>query len=358
MTRPKGPIKVLIVDDSALMRQMLTEMLSSDPEIEVVGAAPHPLIARTMIKELLPDVLTLDIEMPQMDGLSFLEKIMTLRPMPVVMVSSLTQSGADATMRALEIGAVDFVSKPVSGLSTGMAALRDELIGKLKAAATARLRGGGMRLASKLPASGSWGGGFRSSEKIIAIGASTGGVEALRELICSLPPDGPAVLVTQHMPAQFTASFANRLDGLAAVAVSEARDGVRVLPGHVYIAPGNFHLELKRSGADYLCSVADGPLVSGHRPSVDVLFDSVARVAGENAVGVILTGMGRDGAKGLLAMRGAGAMTIGEDATTCVVYGMPRAAHEVGATQIELPLHKIPAEILSHCRMTGHAQRI
>ena len=355
MTRSK-PIKVLIVDDSALMRQMLTQLLSTDPEIQVVGAAPHPLIARTMIKELSPDVLTLDIEMPRMDGLSFLEKIMALRPMPVVMVSSLTQSGAEATLRALEIGAVDFIGKPQSDLSTGMGALRDELIEKLKMAATARTRS--FRAPTTAPAAGGWGAGFRSSEKIIAIGASTGGVEALRELICVLPPDGPAVLVTQHMPAQFTQSFANRLNGLAAVTVSEAADGVRVLPGHVYIAPGNFHLELKRSGADYLCGVSQGALVSGHRPSVDVLFGSVARVAADNAVGVILTGMGRDGVNGLLAMRNAGAMTIGEDETTCVVYGMPKAAHDAGATQIELPLHKIPAEILSHCRMTGRAQRI
>jgi len=339
------------------MRQLLTELLSSDPDIEIVGAAPHPLIARTMIKELSPDVLTLDIEMPQMDGLSFLEKLMALRPMPVVMVSSLTQSGAEATLRALEIGAVDFVGKPQSDLRAGMTELRAELVEKLKTAAVARTRGG-FRIPTKILPNASWGTSFRSSEKIIAIGASTGGVEALRELICALPPDGPAVLVTQHMPAQFTASFANRINGLAAVTVGEASDRVRVLPGHVYIAPGNFHLELRRSGADYLCGVSDGPLVSGHRPSVDVLFHSVARVAGENAVGVILTGMGRDGVDGLLAMRAAGAMTIGEDQTTCVVYGMPKAAHEAGATRIELPLHKIPAEIVSHCRIAGHAQRI
>ncbi|HUA51174.1 MAG TPA: chemotaxis response regulator protein-glutamate methylesterase [Candidatus Sulfotelmatobacter sp.] len=357
MTARQTPIKVLIVDDSALMRQMLTEFLSSDPEIEVVGAAPHPLIARSMIKELTPDVLTLDIEMPQMDGLSFLERLMALRPMPVVMVSSLTQAGADAALQALELGAVDFIGKPKVDLRSGMVELRAELIEKVKAAAGSRPRTG-YRLKQDAGSGRGWGGSFSSSEKIIAIGASTGGVEALRELLCVLPPAGPAVLVVQHMPALFTASFAARLNGLAAATIQEARDQVRVLPGHVYIAPGNFHLELKRSGANYLCAVSEGPLVSGHRPSVDMLFHSVARSAGANAVGVILTGMGRDGADGMLAMRRAGALTIGEDVSTCVVYGMPKAARDVGATQIELPLGRILPEVLSHCRMTGQTQRV
>lgn len=356
MPAPPRPIRVLIVDDSALIRQILSELLSSEPGIEVVGTAQHPLIARRMIKELDPDVLTLDVEMPEMDGLSFLAKLMALRPMPVVMVSSLTDAGAQSTLQALELGAVDFVCKPAVDLRHGMGALRDELVQKVRAAAAARGRLG-LRPATAQrtirPAASSG-----SSEQVIAIGASTGGVEALRELICALPPDGPGVLVTQHMPAKFTMSFAARLDGMAAVTVREAIDGVRLLPGHVQIAPGNRHLELARSGADFRCSVTDGPSVSGHRPSVDVLFESVARSAGNKAVGVILTGMGRDGAAGLLAMREAGAFTIGQDEASCLIYGMPKAAHDIGASQVELPLHRIPGEVLDHCNAVGRALRI
>ncbi len=342
------PITVLIVDDSALMRQMLGAMLSSDPQIQVVGAAPDPMIARTMIKERNPDVLTLDIEMPKMDGLSFLEKIMSLRPMPVVMISSLTQAGADATLRALEIGAVDFVGKPTSDLQTGFALKRDEILTKVKAAASARVRRIADVPVAEKPTIKA-GPGFASTEKIIAIGASTGGVEALREVIVRLPADSPAVLVTQHMPKEFTASFANRLDGLSSVSVSEAKGGERALPGHVYIAPGDRHLELGRSGANYICKLDDGPSVSGHRPSVDVLFRSFARHAGGNAVGAILTGMGKDGAEGLLEMRKAGASTIGQDEASCVVYGMPRAAFEIGGVEAQMPLEEIAESMLSLC---------
>jgi two-component system, chemotaxis family, protein-glutamate methylesterase/glutaminase len=343
--------RVLIVDDSALVRQMLSQMLASDPTITVVGAAPDPLIARGMIKSLNPDVITLDIEMPRMDGLAFLEKIMTLRPMPVVMISSLTQKGADTALRALAIGAVDYIAKPTIGLTDGFQSLRDEIVAKVKAAAKAQVRplsGNAPTTARPLP-----GGGYSSSERVIAIGASTGGVEALQTLLTAFPADAPAIMITQHMPALFTASFANRLNQFCAVTVCQAQDKERVLPGHVYIAPGGFHLELARSGANYVCRVHDQAPVSGHRPSVDVLFRSVARAAGANSVGIILTGMGKDGAAGLLEMRHAGASTVGQNEATCVVYGMPKAAHDCGATEIELPIEKIPEHVLFQCRATA-----
>jgi two-component system chemotaxis response regulator CheB len=350
-------IRVLIVDDSAFVRQVLSELLSSEPSIAVVGTAPDPIVAREMIKALNPDVVTLDIEMPRMDGLAFLEKIMTLRPMPVVMISSLTQKGADAALRALEMGAVDFVAKPLVGLSDGFAALRDEIVSKVIAAAGARVRPQAKdrpKVTRLTP-----GPAYSSSERIIAVGASTGGVEALQEFLTSFPPDAPAILVTQHMPALFTASFANRLDHCCAVSVSQAKDGERVLPGHVYIAPGGLHLELARNGANYVCRLHDQSPVSGHRPSVDVLFCSVARAAGANAVGIILTGMGKDGSAGLLEMRRAGASTIGQDEASCVVYGMPKAAHDCGATEIELPLAKIPGQVLHHCQaIAGRGTRV
>jgi two-component system chemotaxis response regulator CheB len=342
--------RVLIVDDSALVRQMLTQMLGSDPTVTVVGAAPDPIIARDMIKSLNPDVITLDIEMPRMDGLAFLEKIMTLRPMPVVMISSLTQKGAEVTLRALEMGAVDFVAKPTIGLSEGFALLRTEIITKVKAAAKAHVR----TLSQDRPAVvARCGAGYSSSEKLIAVGASTGGVEALHTLLGAFPADAPAILVTQHMPASFTAAFAGRLDQRCAMTVSEAKEGERVLPGHVYVAPGGLHLELARSGANYICRLNEQPAVSGHRPSVDVLFRSVARAAGANSVGIILTGMGKDGAAGLLEMRQAGASTIGQDESSCVVYGMPKAAFECGATEIELPIGKITERVLNNCSATA-----
>ena len=340
-------IKVIVVDDSALMRQMMTEMLSSDPEIEVVAAAPDPLVAREKIKRHDPDVITLDIEMPKMDGLSFLEKIMTLRPMPVVMVSSLTQTGAEATIRALELGAVDCFGKPQIDLKSGLLEASAELIAKVKTAARARVKAYNPTSAPAKPAGE--GLSFGTTEKIIAIGASTGGVEALTEIITHLPPDSPAVLVAQHMPVRFTSSFADRLDGKSYVSVSTAQDGERVLPGHVYIAPGPDHLELSRSGANYICRYSSAPPVSGHRPSVDVLFNSVATTAGANAVGLILTGMGSDGADGLLRMRESGATTFGQDEPSCVVYGMPRAAMAKGGVETELPLSKLADAVLASC---------
>jgi two-component system chemotaxis response regulator CheB len=341
-------IRVLIVDDSALVRQVLTDILASDPSISVVGAAPDPIVAREMIKSLNPDVVTLDIEMPRMDGLAFLEKIMTLRPMPVVMISSLTQKGAELALRALELGAVDYVAKPTIGLNEGIGALRGEIVAKVKMAAVARVRPVSQ---DRPPAvKPMFGAGFSSSEKLIAIGASTGGVEALQVVLTTFPPDAPAILITQHMPPVFTATFASRLNQFCAITVTEARDGERILPGHAYIAPGAHHLELARSGANYVCRLHDEAPVSGHRPSVDVLFRSVAHAAGANAVGIILTGMGKDGANGLLEMRNAGASTIGQNEATCVVYGMPKAAHDIGATEIELPIGKITNQVLHHCQ--------
>ena len=342
-------IKTLIVDDSALIRALLTKLLSRDPDIDVVGAAADPYQARQMIKELHPDVLTLDIEMPKMDGLTFLEKIMALHPMPVVMISSLTQNNAAITIRALEMGAVDFFAKPKLDLQRGIENQADELIQKVKVAAKAKVkahRQSDDQPTSKIKASKFK---FSTTEKIIVVGASTGGVEALRTVLSGLPANSPAVLVTQHMPENFTTQFAQRLNTLCAMAVSEATQGERVLPGHVYIAPGSQHLQLKRSGANYICALSSDPPVSGHRPSVDVLFKSAVESAGANAVGVILTGMGKDGASGLFALRNTGAKTLGQNEESSVVYGMPRAAFELGAVEKQLDIHDIAEGILDSC---------
>lgn len=347
-----APVRVLVVDDSALMRQILTRMLAADPEIQVVDAAPDPLVAREKIKRHNPDVLTLDIEMPRMDGIAFLEKLMALRPMPVVMISSLTQKGAEVTLRALELGAVDFVGKPAHNVQAGLAEKQAEIIEKVKSAARARVQ---RRTAVTSAAENQLkvGPGYSSTEKLVAIGASTGGVEALHAVMRRMPADSPAILVTQHMPELFTAGFARRLNEFCAVRVAEARHGERVLPGHVYIAPGNQHLRLGRSGANYVCVVQGSERVSGHCPSVDVLFHSVAEHAGQNAIGVIMTGMGKDGAEGLLAMRKAGARTVGQNEASCVVYGMPRVALECGAVETELPLEQIAEHILKLCAKQG-----
>lgn len=343
-----GKIRVLIVDDSALMRQMLSAILSADPLIEVVGTAPDPLVAREKIKALNPDVLTLDVEMPRMDGLAFLEKLMTLRPMPVVMVSSLTERGAEVSVKAMELGAVDVFCKPIDSASGGLMAHGKELVDKVKAAAAARVRALGDRPV-RPPQALAVTTIYKSTDKLVAIGSSTGGVEALRDVILGMPADAPPIVCTQHIPPRFSQSFAQRLDGLAQVRVKEAVDGERVMAGHVYIAPGDKHMAIIRSGAMLVTRVYDGPLVSGHKPSVDVLFHSVAGSCGSKAVGVILTGMGRDGADGLLAMRKAGASTIGQDEASCVVYGMPKAAYEIGAVEKEFPLSRIAEEILRLC---------
>jgi two-component system chemotaxis response regulator CheB len=353
-------IRVLIVDDSALMRQVLTELLSQDPEIEVVGAAQDPYVAREKIKKLNPDVLTLDVEMPKMDGLTFLEKLMAGHPMPVVMVSSLTEAGCQTTLRALELGAVDFFTKPRIDLRNGMEEQAQELVAKIKAAACAKVRSSGLRVSgcglnSKLETRNSHppvsaGAMLKTTDTIIAIGASTGGTEAIRELLEVLPPNMPPILVTQHMPEKFTKTFAERLDTLCRISVKEAEDGDSVLPGRALIAPGNYHMMLTRSGARYSVRLNQDPPVNRHRPSVDVMFQSVAQYAGGNSIGVILTGMGGDGARGLLLMKRAGAHTIAQDESSCVVFGMPKEAIKLGGVDNVLPLGEIPAHLLAKVR--------
>ncbi len=349
-------IRVLIVDDSSLVRQMLTDILNDTPDIEVVGVASDPLFARERIKQLNPDVLTLDVEMPRMDGLTFLSNLMRLRPMPVVMISSLTERGAQTTLRALELGAVDFVSKPKADLAGTLGEFAEEICGKVRAAAQARVRARSEQPApvavapkysadAVLPAA-TGGRRLHTTERIIAIGASTGGTEAIRVVLQGLPADSPAVLIAQHIPAAFSGAFTQRMNSLSAMSVCEPRDGQQVVPGHVYIAPGDRHLMLVRDGARYLCSLSDGPHVNRHRPSVDVLFRSVAQNAGRNAVGAILTGMGDDGARGMKEMLDAGAPTVAQDETTSVVWGMPGAAVKHGGVQEVLPLERIAEAVL------------
>ena len=340
-----APARVLVVDDSPTMRSMIAAVLNSDPDVDVVGQCGDALEARARIKELNPDVVTLDIEMPNMNGLEFLEKIMTLRPMPVIMVSSLTQRGAEATIAALEIGAFDCIGKPVPGDSRPF----HELIDKVKAAAKSAARYQYMRKPVEPPApaaNANTRSDYRVGRKVVAIGSSTGGVEALIEVLKKFPVNCPPTVITQHMPATFTKSFAERLNRLCAPQVQEATDGARLEIGRIYLAPGgDRHLTIANPHAP-CCRLVEKPPVNGHRPSVDVLFDSVAELAGRNAVGAILTGMGRDGASGLLKMRHAGARTIGQNEKTCVVYGMPRVAFELGAVETQLPLGGIGEEIL------------
>ncbi len=348
-------IRVLTVDDSALMRQVLATLLAKDPTIEVVGSAPDPYIAREKIKALNPDVLTLDVEMPKMDGLTFLEKLMRGHPMPVVMVSSLTEIGCQTTLRALELGAVDFIAKPKIDLREGMDEIAQDLIAKVKAAAVANVKREalGVRRETKpltpypLPLT-SESAMIKTTDTIIAIGSSTGGTEAVKEILERFPPHTPPILITQHMPERFTKTWADRLNRLCRIAVKEAQDGDSVLPGHALVAPGSFHMRLVRSGARYTVQINQDPPVNRHRPSVDVLFSSVARYAGSNAVGVILTGMGNDGAKEMLAMKQAGAFTIAQDEASCVVFGMPKEAIKTGAVDKVLPLNDIADAILAH----------
>jgi len=338
--------RVLIVDDSALMRQLLTEIFAAVPGLEVVGAAADPYAAWEKIQRLRPDVLTLDVEMPRMDGLTFLEKLMRLRPMPVLMVSSLTQQGCETTLRALELGAVDFVTKPTIDVRDGTILLADELVAKVQAVSRARVRPATPRPATAPARPPTRGVRFDATHKVLALGASTGGTEALRDVLGALPPDAPGVVVVQHMPEQFTRAFANRRDTLCQVRVKEAADGDRILPGHVLIAPGNHHMEVRASGASYSVRLHQAPPVNRHRPSVDVLFDSCAQVLGRNAVGALLTGMGADGARGMLRLKEAGALTIAQDEASCVVYGMPKEAVLLGGASEVLPLDRIAAGLL------------
>ncbi|WP_325072388.1 protein-glutamate methylesterase/protein-glutamine glutaminase [Paraburkholderia acidisoli] len=359
----------------------MTEIINGQPDMTVVATAPDPLVARELIKQHNPDVLTLDVEMPRMDGLDFLEKLMRLRPMPVVMVSSLTERGNEITLRALELGAVDFVTKPKVGIRDGMLEYSEKLADKVRAAARARVRAhhaapvthaaAGAGVAAHAHTGHVHGAAhpsgpaamvnnpLLSTEKLIIVGASTGGTEAIREVLQPLPPDAPAVLIAQHMPPGFTKSFAQRLNGLCRITVKEAEHGERVLPGHAYIAPGHAHLLLARSGANYIAHLSDDPPVNRHRPSVDVLFRSAAQHAGKNAIGVILTGMGRDGAAGLLEMRRAGAYTLAQDEASCIVFGMPREAIALGAADEIAALGDMSRRVMTRLASMGdRVQRV
>ncbi|MCX5830124.1 MAG: chemotaxis response regulator protein-glutamate methylesterase [Deltaproteobacteria bacterium] len=350
-------IRVLVVDDSSLVRQTLVEILSSDPDIEVMGAAADPYAAAEIIRQNIPDVMTLDIEMPKMDGLTFLQKIMNQRPIPVVICSSLAEAGSETALKALEYGAVDIITKPKLGTKRFLEEAKIRVCDAVKAAAIARLHRTTLRrkVEPKLSADvviskGSILRVLETTDKVIVVGASTGGTEALRVFLEALPMDAPGMVIVQHMPEHFTASFAQRLDQDCRVSVKEAEDNDTVFRGRVLIAPGNLHTLLKRSGARYYVQVQDGPLVSRHRPSVDVLFRSAARYAGRNALGVIMTGMGDDGASGICELKEAGAFTIAQDEATCVVFGMPQEAIKRGGIQKVLPLEEIAGAVLRNCK--------
>lgn len=346
-------IRVLCVDDSALVRSLMVEIINSHADMEVVAVAPDPIVARDLIKEYNPDVLTLDVEMPRMDGLDFLERLMRLRPMPVVMVSSLTERNSDITLRALELGAVDFITKPRLGLRDGLMEYPDLIADKIRAAAMSRPRRHTAQATRVTPKTLTR--SFSTTEKLIMIGASTGGTEAIRQVLEPLPSNSPAIMITQHMPAGFTSSFVQRLDSLCQVKVHEAVHGQRVMPGNVYLAPGGVaHMKLARSGANYVVELEDSEPVNRHKPSVDVLFHSAAELAGRNAVGVLLTGMGKDGAQGMLAMKNAGAATFAQDEASCVVFGMPREALLIGATDQAVPLSEMSERILASVGSYGH----
>ena len=349
-------IKVLIVDDSAVVRQTLSQILSSDPKIEVTATASDPFVAAERIRHEVPDVITLDVEMPRMDGITFLEKIMNQHPIPVVMCSSLTEKGAATTFRALDCGAVEIIQKPRIGTKQYLEESRALICDAVKAASMAKpKRKTQLKIQPKLNADAIMAkpaatqAMLRTTETVVAVGASTGGTEALRLFLETMPPDAPGIVIVQHMPEKFTQSFAHRLDQICRISVKEAQNNDTVLPGRALIAPGNRHLLLKRSGARYYVEIKDGPLVSRHRPSVDVLFRSTARYAGPNSVGVIMTGMGDDGAQGLLEMKTAGAYTIAQDEASCVVFGMPAEAIKRGAVAKVLPLERISAEVLRNC---------
>jgi len=363
-----NPIKVVVVDDSALVRSLLAEIINKQPDMRCIGTANDPLQAREIIRELNPDVITLDVEMPKMDGLEFLSRLMRLRPMPVVMVSTLTEQGADTTLRALEMGAVDFVAKPRIGVATGLQTLGDEIVEKIRIASKARVTRhvhspapaaspGAVTAAATAIPKAPWAGRL-STEKVICIGASTGGTEAIKDILVELPADAPAIVITQHMPAGFTTSFAARLDSLCKMRVAEAVNGQRILPGHVYIAPGGTQFSIERSGANYVAVVDDSPPVNRHKPSVEVLFRSCARVLGPNAIGVMLTGMGGDGAVAMKEMRDAGSYNVAQDEASCVVFGMPKMAIQHGAVHEVLPLKSIAKALMDRVSSAGVRHRI
>jgi len=355
-------IRVVVVDDSALVRSLLAEIINRQHDMECIGTANDPLIARELIRELDPDVITLDIEMPRMDGIDFLGRLMRLRPMPVVMISTLTERGAEVTMKALELGAVDFVSKPRVGLASGLNDLSTQIVDKIRVAAVAKVR----RTHQPAPAAGAVSShpassaagllGRLSTEKLIFIGASTGGTEAIKEILVHLPADTPAIVITQHMPPGFTTSFAARLDSLCQITVKEAVHGERILPGHAYIAPGGRQFAVGRSGANYVAVVDDGPPVNRHKPSVEVLFNSGAAVAGRNAYAIMLTGMGNDGAVAMRTMKDAGSYNYVQDEASCIVFGMPREAIAHGAADEVLPLTQIAPALVA--RLRGASDRV
>lgn len=345
-------INVLVVDDSALIRRLLSDIISRTPGLALAGTAPDAYAARKMVIELTPDVITLDIEMPKVDGLRFLDVLMQAKPTPVVMISTLTETGADATLRALELGAVDFVPKPRLDIAKGLEDYAAVIVAKIRAAASSRVtrpRPKAQQLRRTT---------YTGTEKIIAIGASTGGTEAIKCIIESLPANAPATIITQHMPPGFTTSFAKRLDACSRVNVREAQGNERLLPGTAYLAPGSQHLTIRRDGADYRTVLLDTPRVSGHKPSVDVMFKSVSECAGQNALGVLLTGMGKDGAQGLLALYQRGAYTICQNEASCVVFGMPRAAIALNAASAILDISAIPPALLEHLEAVKAGSRL
>lgn len=360
VARRTRPVRVLIVDDSALIRSLLTAIINRESDMEVVGTARDPYIARELIRTLEPDVITLDIEMPRMDGLDFLEKLMRLRPMPVLMVSTLTAHGAEVTLRGLELGAVDFVAKPKVDIKTGIEQSAKELVEKIRIAAASHVATAlpPAPSAKKVAPPAKPAINRIGTEKIIVIGASTGGTEAIREVLMRMPPDAPAIAITQHMPAGFTHSFAKRLDSLCRIRVKEAEHGERLLPGYAYIAPGDRHLLIARSGANYIANLADTEPVNRHKPSVEVLFRSATANAGANTVAVMLTGMGRDGARAMLDLKHAGAHTIAQNEATCVVFGMPREAIAIGAVDEVLPVERIAAAALEKVAAAGVRHRL
>lgn len=354
-------IKVLVVDDSALVRSLLAEIINTTPGLELVGLAPDAYVARDMVKQFSPNVITLDIEMPRMDGLSFLEKLMRARPTPVIMISTLTEEGAEASLRALELGAIDFIPKPKLGIADGIREYADLIVEKIQMAAKVKVmplsatHSNHQRMVSRVKKITA---PMQGTEKIIAIGASTGGTEAIKELLLQLPAAVPGIVITQHMPAGFTKTYAERLNKLTRLHVVEAKGGERILPGHAFLAPGGHHLTVVRSGADYLVKLSDAEPVHRHRPAVDVMMESVALMGGKNVLGVLLTGMGKDGAKGMLAIRQQGGYTFAQDEASCVVYGMPKEAVQLGAVDQVVELEELGAALLDKIKTMGSGNRL
>ena len=346
-------IKVLVVDDSALIRQILSEIIKREPDMTLVGAAPDAFVAKKLVLEKSPDVITLDIEMPKVDGLRFLEVLMNARPTPVVMISTLTEKGADATLRSLELGAIDFVAKPKIGVAQGMAEYHELIVDKIRTAARSRVKKASPAKAASVNKIS-----YSGTEKLIAIGASTGGTEAIKEVLRTFPANAPATVITQHMPAGFTSTYARRLDSVCQMQVKEAKGGERLLPGQAYLAPGDKHMEIERSGADYRIRLTDGPRVSGHKPSVDVLFNSLCKSAGNNAIGVLLTGMGSDGAIGLQELFNAGCETFCQDEASCIVFGMPKVAIEKGAAKQVLSLDDMGKAVMQTVEKLSAGSRL